>query len=66
MSNAQSFENAIKLTCIRWREIDAIDCLNFSVLSHILHFLQVADDQNTLMSKVLYNMNLLGTNSLIS
>ena len=66
LSNAQSFENAVELTRIRWREIDATDCLNFSILSHMLHFLRVADDQNTSVSEVLYNMNLVRTDSSIS
>ena len=58
LSNVQSFENAVELTYIQWKKIDATDHLNFFVLSHMLQFLRVADDQNTSVSEVLYNMNL--------
>lgn len=64
--DAQSFENAVELTYIQGRKMNDTDCLKFSILSHMLYFLYVADDQNTSISKVFYNMNLLKTDSLIS
>ncbi len=52
LSNAQSYANAIEVTQLQWREVDAIDCLNFSVLLHLQHSLHIANEKDTWVNKL--------------
>ncbi|MCJ1348065.1 hypothetical protein MMC31_006296 [Peltigera leucophlebia] len=63
LPNTQSYMHAVELTLSSWREADAIDSLEFSVLSHVQHALCIADNQGSSNNDFRYNMDLFGTGS---
>lgn len=63
LPNAQSYMHAVELTCSSWRKADAIDSLEFSVLSHMQYALYIANDQGSSNNDFRYNIDLFGTGS---
>lgn len=62
ISIADSYSHAVVMTRMCWREQDVTDYLQSSVLSHLYHFLQIADEQGVLTTRNnYYNLNLLDT-----
>lgn len=64
ISTADSYSPMVVITRMYWKEQDAIDYLQSSMLSHLYHFLQIADDAGILMTHDnYYNFNLFHTSS---
>lgn len=63
LSDAQSYIYVIKLTYIHWSKIDTINNLEFSVLSHLLHTLFIANNQSSSTNMFWYNIDLFERNT---
>ena len=57
LPNAHTLLNAVDITRHRWREMDAANSRGVSVLSHMQHSLQRADDEGTSQSDLRYDLN---------
>lgn len=59
-----SYSHAVAMIYMYWREGDATDCLDSSVLSHLFHSLYIADNVNGMITQYIScNLNPFESNS---
>ena len=64
LPTANSYSHAVAMTRKHWKERDATDCLESSLLSHLHHSLRIADDAGMGTARpFFYDLNLLDSSS---
>lgn len=61
---ADAFSHAVAITRMRWKEQDATNCLESSMLSHLHHSLHISDEATMMTTRGIgYDLYLLDTDS---